>query len=154
MLSVAGEALRRQLGMDCNVFGGVAECRPLPPDSAFVKQCKGHNHEVHTAAHGYTEPGNRLACGVALRHGVHAGVWRCFRNSSVVSCKSSGIWSVQIDCAYAATVDDEEILQGSPVDAFKATLDRQQLDDIQSGCPRCFSNLQVRLSVLPQGAVQ
>lgn len=92
VLSVAGEALRRQLGMDCNVFGGVAECKPLPPDSAFVKQCKGHNHEI--------------------------------------------------DCAYAATVDDEEILQGSPVDAFKATLDRQQLDDIQSGCPRCFSNLQ------------
>ena len=57
---------------------------------------------------------------------------------------------MQIDCAYAATVDDEEILQGSPVDAFKATLDRQQLDDIQSGCPRCFSNLQVCLLVWPR----
>jgi hypothetical protein len=68
--------------------------------------------------------------------------------------RSPSMWSVQIDCAYAATVDDEEILQGSPVDAFKATLDRQQLDDIQSGCPRCFSNLQVRLLVWPRIAVQ
>jgi hypothetical protein len=53
VLSVAGEALRRQLGMDCNVFGGVAECKPLLPDSAFVKQCKGHNHEVQTCTPPY-----------------------------------------------------------------------------------------------------
>lgn len=46
VLAVAGEALRRQLGMDCNIFGGEAECKPLPPDSAFVKHCSGHNHEV------------------------------------------------------------------------------------------------------------
>lgn len=55
---------------------------------------------------------------------------------------------LQIDCAYAATVDDDDALQRSPVDMFKDTLDRQQLEQIQSGCPQCFSNLQVSLQRL------
>lgn len=46
MLAVAGEALRRQLGSDCNIFGGTAACKALLADSEFVKQCKGHNLEV------------------------------------------------------------------------------------------------------------
>lgn len=92
VLAVAGEALRRQLDMACNIFGGTAACQALPADSKFVEQCKGHN--------------------------------------------------LEIDCAYAATLDDDDALQRSPVDMFKDTLDRQQLEQIQSGCPQCFSNLQ------------
>lgn len=57
----------------------------------------------------------------------------------------------QIDCAYAATVDDKDALQRNPVDAFKATLDRTQLDDIQSGCPQCFSNLEVQTAATTRG---
>jgi hypothetical protein len=85
VLSVAGEALRRQLGMDCNVFGGVAECKPLPPDSAFVKQCKGHNHEVQTwtRPHGVRQHANTQ---VVLRRGVYAGVQKhCVELSAAVS---------------------------------------------------------------------
>lgn len=42
VLALAGESLKQQTGMSCNLFGGQASCVPIPQGSDIAKLCKDY----------------------------------------------------------------------------------------------------------------